>query len=116
MIGRGALANPWIFRQIEELRRGEAAYQPCLEERVDTMHAYAAYLEEDHPPVAVAARLRQFAGRLTKGLRSGAALRSAINTARSKENILDLLCRFAETEGSLPGEELCAVEKAAQVA
>jgi tRNA-dihydrouridine synthase B len=113
MIGRGALANPWIFRQIEELRRGESVYRPALEERLDAMHAYAACLEEDHPPVAVVARLRQFAGRLTKGLRSGAALRAAINDARSKQAILDLLCRFAAAEGISSEGEPCDVESAA---
>jgi tRNA-dihydrouridine synthase B len=96
MIGRGALANPWIFRQVEELRSGRAAYQPSLAERLDMMRTYATYLDEDYAPVVVAARLRQFAGRVTKGLRSGASLRAAINDARSKEAILDLLCRFAE--------------------
>jgi tRNA-dihydrouridine synthase len=116
MIGRGALANPWIFRQIEELRRGEPAFQPSLEERVDAMHAYAAYLEEDYAPVAVTARLRQFAGRVTKGLRNGAALRAGINEARSKQAILDLLCRFAETAASHFPEEAAAVEEAARVA
>ena len=113
MIGRSALANPWIFRQIEELRHGAVAYQPSLEERLDAMQTYAAYLEEDHAPVAVAARLRQFAGRVTKGLRSGAALRAAINEARSKQAILDLLCRFAETAASLPAEEAPQVEETA---
>jgi len=100
MIGRGALANPWLFRQIEELRRGAAPYEPGLEERVDMMRTYAAYLEEDYAPVVVAARLRQFAGRVTKGLRSGAALRASINDARSREAILDLLCRFAESSAA----------------
>lgn len=104
MIGRGALVNPWIFRQVEELRRGEEPYDPSLEERLDVMRTYAAYLEEDYGPVPVAARLRQFAGRVTKGLPSGAALRAAINDARTKEAILDLLCRFAEasTRGPVP--------------
>jgi len=113
MIGRGALANPWLFRQIEELRRGIEPYQPDLEERVETMRIYAAYLEEDYLPVAVAARLRQFAGRVTKGLRSGAALRAAINEARSREAILDLLCRFAEASArearEVPEEAAAAV-------
>jgi nifR3 family TIM-barrel protein len=96
MIGRGALANPWIFRQVEELRAGLTPYRPSLDERLDTMRTYASYLDEDYAPVVVAARLRQFAGRVTKGLRSGASLRAAINEARSKQAILDLLCRFAE--------------------
>jgi tRNA-dihydrouridine synthase B len=97
MIGRGALANPWIFRQIEELRRGGAPYVPPLAERLDAMARYAAFLEEDYPPVAVAARLRQFAGRVTKGLPSGAALRADINGARTTAAILDLLYRFAQS-------------------
>lgn len=95
MIGRSALANPWIFRQIEELRRGEVSILPSLDSRVELLRTYAAYLDADYPPTAVAARLRQFAGRVTKGLPSGAALRCAINEARTVESILDLLYRFA---------------------
>ena len=104
MIGRGALANPWIFRQIEELRRGVEPYRPSLEERLDTLRAYAAYLAQDYAPVVVAARLRQFAGRVTKGLRSGAVLRAAINEARTQEAILDLLCRYAKAAADEPAE------------
>ncbi|MGH7821351.1 MAG: tRNA dihydrouridine synthase, partial [Candidatus Binatia bacterium] len=96
MIGRGALANPWMFRQIEELRRGETAYAPSVEERVDTMCAYAAFLEEDYEPRMITARLRQFVGRVTKGFRGGNELRREINSARTKDEILGLLCRFAE--------------------
>lgn len=104
MIGRGALANPWIFRQIEELRCGLEPYAPSLEERLEMMRTYAAYLEEDYAPVVVAARLRQFVGRVTRGLRSGAALRAAINGARDKGAILDLLCRYAEAAAGEPSE------------
>jgi tRNA-dihydrouridine synthase B len=109
MIGRGALANPWIFRQVEEVRRALAPYSPQVEERLEMMQTYAAYLEEDYTPVVVAARLRQFAGRVTKGLRSGASLRAAINEARTTEAILDLLCRFAERATSEPLEPVAAV-------
>ena len=66
--------------------------------------AYAAFLAEDYAPVVVAARLRQFAGRVTKGLRSGAVLRAAINEARTKDAILDLLCRYAEAAAEEAGE------------
>jgi tRNA-dihydrouridine synthase B len=104
MIGRGALANPWIFRQVEELRRGVEPHRPSLEERLQTLRTYADYLEEDYTPVVVAARLRQFAGRVTKGLRSGAAVRAAINEARSKDAILGVLCRFAEVAAAEPAE------------
>ena len=103
MIGRGALVNPWIFQQIEELRRGEAPFTPTLAERLEVLRTYAAFLDEDYEPPAATARLRQFVGRVTKGLRGGAELRRRINDARSREAILELLDGFAEIAATACG-------------
>jgi len=35
MVGRAAIGNPWIFRQIKALRNGEDCPEPTYEERVD---------------------------------------------------------------------------------
>jgi nifR3 family TIM-barrel protein len=35
MVGRAAIGNPWIFRQIKSLRNGEPCPEPTYEERVD---------------------------------------------------------------------------------
>ncbi|MBP5496108.1 MAG: tRNA dihydrouridine synthase DusB [Bacteroidales bacterium] len=35
MVGRAAIGNPWIFRQIKALRNGESCPEPTYEERVD---------------------------------------------------------------------------------
>ena len=35
MVGRAAIGNPWIFRQIKALRNGESCPGPTYEERVD---------------------------------------------------------------------------------
>jgi len=35
MVGRAAIGNPWIFRQIKALRNGEPCSEPTYEERVD---------------------------------------------------------------------------------
>ena len=35
MVGRAAIGNPWIFRQIKALRNGEPCPEPTYEERVD---------------------------------------------------------------------------------
>ena len=96
MIGRGALANPWIFQQIEDLRAGRVVRVPSVAERIAMMRSFAAFLEEDYEPHAVAARLRQFVGRVTRGLRGGSDLRRRINDSRSKDAILDLLLGYAE--------------------
>ena len=35
MVGRAAIGNPWIFRQIKALRNGKTYEEPTYEERVD---------------------------------------------------------------------------------
>ena len=32
MVGRSAIRNPWIFRQIRELQQGRQIYQPKMKE------------------------------------------------------------------------------------
>src|ERR671939_316029 len=40
LIGRGAMANPWIFRQIEDLLAGRAPFQPTLENKSNVLVEY----------------------------------------------------------------------------
>src|SRR5688572_1518268 len=46
MIGRGALANPWIFGQTLALSRGEAVHEPTAPERVAIVAHFADSLAE----------------------------------------------------------------------
>ncbi|NJK92894.1 MAG: hypothetical protein HC904_14375 [Blastochloris sp.] len=50
MIGRGAIRNPWIFRQIEELQRhGTVQTQPSLRD----LRAYIEVLYRDTMPASL---------------------------------------------------------------
>jgi tRNA-dihydrouridine synthase len=40
MIGRGALSNPWIFRQIQELENGLAPTQPDVAAKYQLIKSY----------------------------------------------------------------------------
>ncbi|HYO92572.1 MAG TPA: tRNA-dihydrouridine synthase, partial [Pyrinomonadaceae bacterium] len=40
LIGRGAMANPWIFRQIEDAMHGREIFQPSLEDKREALHEY----------------------------------------------------------------------------
>ncbi|NJK60050.1 MAG: tRNA-dihydrouridine synthase family protein, partial [Oscillatoriales cyanobacterium SM2_1_8] len=42
MIGRGAIANPWIFRQTQEIWQGQPPYQPTYQEAYAYLQALAA--------------------------------------------------------------------------
>jgi len=48
MIGRGAIRNPWLFRQIRERQRGEPPFTPCGHDVL----AYAQALYETTSPTA----------------------------------------------------------------
>src|SRR5437899_9334438 len=52
LIGRGAMANPWIFRQIEDAMHGREPFQPTLEDKRALPLEYFAMLREDLPQLA----------------------------------------------------------------
>ena len=49
LIGRGAMANPWIFRQVEDALQGRDIYQPTLEDKRASLLEYFEMLREDMP-------------------------------------------------------------------
>ena len=87
MIGRGAIANPWIFRQSSELMNGEAPYQPPLSEKQQVLHRYYELLCGELPERALAGKLKQMAGYFTHGLDGGARLRERVFHSQSVEEI-----------------------------
>src|SRR5438094_7765444 len=52
LIGRGAMANPWIFRQIEEAMHGRQPFQPALEDKRALLLEYFEMLRQDMPQLA----------------------------------------------------------------
>src|SRR5947208_10461768 len=73
LIGRGAMANPWIFRQIEETIQGREPFQPTLEDKRAVLLEYFVMLREDMPEMSAMARIKQRARRSTRD-RAGCAL------------------------------------------
>src|ERR687896_2165447 len=52
LIGRGAMANPWIFRQIEDVMHGREPFQPTLEDKRALLLEYFELLRADMPEFA----------------------------------------------------------------
>ncbi len=113
LIGRGAMANPWIFRQIEDTIHGREPFQPTLEDKRAVLLEYFEMLREDMPEIAAIGRMKQLAGQFTRGLRGGALFRTALYHSHSVEEILDRISEYFETisagrdyfgEAGRPGE------------
>jgi len=97
LIGRGAMANPWIFRQIEDTMHGREPFQPTLEDKRAVLLEYFEMLREDMRELAAIGRMKQLAGQFTRGLHGGALFRTAMYHSHSVEEILDRISEYFET-------------------
>jgi tRNA-dihydrouridine synthase B len=88
LIGRGAMANPWIFRQIEDAIHGREIFQPALADKRAILLEYFEMLREDMPETPAINRMKQLAGQFTRGMQGGALFRTSIYHSHSVEEIL----------------------------
>jgi len=89
LIGRGAMQNPWIFRQIQDVLEGREPYQPSLEEKQAVLLEFFELLREDMPELPAIGKMKQLAGQFTKGLVGGAQFRQTLYHSHSVKEILD---------------------------
>ncbi len=76
MIGRGAMGNPWLFRDIRDWLAGApAAGPPSLAERRAVFLRHVALMQEHTPPKRIIHELRKAVAWYSKGLPGSAELR-----------------------------------------
>jgi len=97
LIGRGAMQNPWLFRQIQDGLEGREPYQPTLEDKQKVLLEFFEYLREDMPENAALGKMKQLAGQFTKGLRGGAKFRQTLYHSHSAEAILENIGIYFDT-------------------
>ena len=115
LIGRGAMANPWIFRQIEDASQGREPFQPSLADKRRILLEYFDMLREDMPETPAINRMKQLAGQFTRGLQGGALFRTSLYHSHSVEEILSRIEEyFSAIESGQPyyGEAGAQVDEA----
>jgi nifR3 family TIM-barrel protein len=130
LVGRGALRNPWIFRQAADLRSELAPAQVSMTERGQFLLDYVDLLLKERvnesegfrhvapgqPDAARTAparghdrwvinKLRALNSWYSKGLEGGSHLRVAINAAESIAALRDIIQRFFFSDAHLPTAE-----------
>lgn len=95
MIGRGAVHNPWIFKQAKEyLLTGKTLPPPTLRERVDTLKDHLRFsVDYKGEPKGVYEMRKHFAGYL-KSLPNISKFRLELMQYDSLEKIIDRLDQF----------------------
>ncbi len=81
MIARGALGNPWVFREALALWQGkQLPPQPELEEKLELMIKHFDLLLLEKGEYAAVREMRKHAGWYLKGIPGSAAVRRELNT------------------------------------
>lgn len=95
MIGRAAIANPWIFRQVSTLASGSTWTEPSPAERHDLLRRHAEMVLAHYPVDGQRFhRLRVLVRSATSGLRGGRELRRQLSEVRSFESLLERIDEF----------------------
>jgi tRNA-dihydrouridine synthase B len=98
-IARGALGNPWIFRQTEEfLETGVLPARPDSGEVADIMADHLRSIVEFHGPEMAPVTFRKFFAWYTKGFREIKPLKDRAFRAKSEEEMLGLIEEFRGSE------------------
>ena len=102
MIGRGAIQNPWIFRQAKHfLKTGEHLPEPSLAERIDVCieHLKLSARYKNHP-YGITTFRKHYAGYL-RGLPNAAKLRAELMQLVDLEAIINRLYQYMDQYSSL---------------
>ena len=121
LIGRGAMQNPWIFRQFADVLAGREPYEPDLEEKKEVLLEFFSMCREEMPEIPALGKMKQLAGQFTKGLVGGAQFRQTLYHSHSAEEILDNITNYfatlerretfgdGEIENYVPAAESCSM-------
>ncbi len=102
-IGRGALANPWIFRQLAEWEAtGEFAAPGNFDERMQLLRQQYGFLEERHGTESAIIMFRKMGHWYLKSMRVRAWLRNRFQMAKTREE-LDAVLREITEAGPVRG-------------
>ena len=101
MIGRGAIGNPWIFRDARSfIDTGKIPPAPTWEERVSVVAEHLALKCRWLGELRGVREMRRMYGGYFKGFRNASVLRTMLMGKDSEHDVLELLLNFSEEDAS----------------
>lgn len=105
MIARGALGNPWIFRQVEQLAAGGGCPAISCGQRADTVLEHLELFIAANGDVVAAREMKKHLGWYARGFSGAADIRREANGARGSDDIRCLAEKIRNsTQGQHDGE------------
>ncbi len=94
MIARGALGNPWIFRQVQELAQSGVSTPVTPPERADMIESHLALFTEQLGEAVAVREIKKHIGWYAKGFAGASEIRRAANSAHLATDIFHLTERI----------------------
>lgn len=95
MIARGAMGNPWIFREALALWKGEKCPEPPSRgEKAHTMLRQLQWLLAEKGEYAAVREMRKHVGWYLKGEKGAAEIRRMVNTIQEAEVLQEVIAEF----------------------
>jgi len=108
MVGRAALGNPWLIREIAQAMRGLSSDQippPSVAERVDFARAHFDAMIERYGEKSGVLQMRKHLGWYLKGVEGASALRERINHEPLAEGVRAILAEARTRRAAAEGRE-----------
>lgn len=103
MIGRGAMGNPWIFREIRDLQAGRGKTAASMDELRGMIFRHYDLMLETKPEHIAVREMRKHIGWYIRGLKGSARFRAEINRCPDAGTAMDLIRSFFEDAASEEG-------------
>ena len=100
VIGRGAMGNPWIFREILDINGGKNPEPVTADERFRMIQDHYTRMLAWKPEHIAVREMRKHIGWYLHGLRGASRARAEINRAETPEAVQAILQRIREEAGS----------------
>jgi len=94
MVGRAALGNPFIFKEINDFLKTGNCSEPSLNERFDIMSEHFSHLVELDGEKSAVLLMRSLAPYYVKGMKNASSFKVKLDLIDSSKEFLDLVAEY----------------------
>ncbi len=116
MIGRAAIRNPWLFRQIREHRRGAPIFQPRGRDVLAYIHAlYEAVCSPGVPEISQVQKMKKYLNFIGLGVEPSGRFLHAIRRATARAEFFGICAAFLDHDEPMALEPFASAVGAGDV-
>lgn|SRR3712207_3886327 len=94
MIARGAMGNPWIFKQIQLAFNNEEVIYPTPEEKIDMCIRHLKLAIQYHGELKAVREMRKHIAWYIKGIKNCTDIKNKINVEKESDNVIKILTEY----------------------